>query len=59
MAGAAPNTAIDHLIFAGGSAAIRDVMVGGKWVVKDFHHAAEAPLRSRFLALMAALATPR
>ena len=56
MAGAAPNTAIDHLIFAGGSAAIRDVMVDGKWVVKDFHHGAEAPHHPRFLALMSELA---
>jgi formimidoylglutamate deiminase len=56
MAGAAPNTAIDHLIFAGGSNAIRGVMVGGRWVVRDFLHGAEAPLRPRFLALMSELA---
>jgi formimidoylglutamate deiminase len=55
MAGAAANTAIDHLVFAGGTAAIRDVMVGGRWLVKDGQHAAERPLRPRFLTLMAEL----
>jgi formimidoylglutamate deiminase len=55
MAGAAANTAIDHLVFAGASAAIRDVMVGGRWVVKDQRHAAELALRPRFSALMGEL----
>ena len=35
MAGATPATALDHLVFAGGSAAIRDVMVAGRWVIRD------------------------
>ncbi len=52
MAGASPDTALDHLVFAGGEAAIRDVMVGGRWVVKQGHHAAELPLRADFLRLM-------
>jgi formimidoylglutamate deiminase len=58
MAGAAAGTALDHLVFAGGSAAIRDVMVAGRWVVKDGHHAAELPLRGRFTDLMTRLAEP-
>jgi formimidoylglutamate deiminase len=58
MAGAAAGTALDHLVFAGGSAAIRDVMVAGRWVVKDGHHAAELPLRGRFAELMTRLAEP-
>jgi formimidoylglutamate deiminase len=58
MAGAAAGTALDHLVFAGGSAAIRDVMVAGRWVVKDGHHAAELPLRGRFTELMTRLAEP-
>jgi formimidoylglutamate deiminase len=53
MAGAGETTALDHLLFAGGSAAIRDVMVGGRWVVKDGHHAAESALRAPFRALLA------
>ena len=41
-------TALDHLLFAGGSAAIRDVMVAGRWVIKDGQHGAEAPLAGAF-----------
>ena len=56
MVGAAPDTALDHLLFAGGEAAIRDVMVAGSWVIKDRHHAAEVELRPRFAGLMGRLA---
>jgi formimidoylglutamate deiminase len=56
MAGAAAETALDHLIFAGGSAAIRDVMVAGRWVIKERRHAAEEALHGRFAALMGRLA---
>ena len=57
MVGAAADTALDHLLFAGGEAAIRDVMVAGRWVVKDHRHAVEEQLRPRFAALMQRLAT--
>ena len=56
MAGAADGSALDHLLFAGGEAAIRDVMVAGRWVVKDRHHAAEEDLRPSFAQLMGKLA---
>ncbi len=59
LAGAAADTSLDHLVFAGGNAAIRDVMVAGRWIVKDRHHAAEQPLRSTFAELMARLAAER
>jgi formimidoylglutamate deiminase len=52
MAGAPVEFALDHLLFAGGSAAIRDVMVGGRWVVKNHHHAGEEHLSERFAQLM-------
>jgi formimidoylglutamate deiminase len=55
LAGAAPNAALDHLVFAGASAAIRDVMVAGRWVVKDYRHAAQAALQPRFQELMSRL----
>jgi formimidoylglutamate deiminase len=58
MEGAAAHTALDHLIFAGGDAAIRDVMVAGRWVIKDGRHTAEDELRPRFAALMRRLAMP-
>ena len=31
----------DTLVFAGGSALVRDVMIGGRWCVRERHHAAE------------------
>ncbi len=52
MAGAAGDTALDRLLFAGGDQAIRDVMVAGHWVVKDRRHAAEEPLRGEFTRVM-------
>jgi formimidoylglutamate deiminase len=58
MAGAPLENALDHLLFAGGSAAIRDVMVAGRWVVKDGQHPLELPMRGRFAELMARLAGP-
>ncbi len=57
MAGSVPDNALDHLVFAGGSAAIRDVMVAGRWVIKDRRHAAEPLLRPRFVDLMKRLAS--
>ena len=56
LVGAAPDTALDHLLFAGGDAAIRDVMVAGRWVIKDRRHAADDPVAPRFAALMRRLA---
>jgi len=58
MAGATAATALDHLLFASGSAAIRDVMVAGRRVVEGRRHRAEEPLRGRFLELMGKLAAP-
>jgi formimidoylglutamate deiminase len=58
LVGAAPDTALDHLLFAGGDAAIRHVMVGGRWVIKDRRHAAEDTLGPRFAGLMQRLAIP-
>jgi formimidoylglutamate deiminase len=58
MVGAAADTALDHLVFAGADAAIRDVMVAGRWVIKERHHAAEDELRPRFAGLMRRLASP-
>jgi formimidoylglutamate deiminase len=58
MVGAAADAALDHLLFAGGDAAIRDVMVAGRWAIKDRRHAAEDELRPRFAGLMKRLALP-
>jgi formimidoylglutamate deiminase len=59
MAGAAQDAALDHLVFAGGDAAIRDVMVGGRWVIKERHHPAEAQARQHFADLMLRLGSRR
>jgi formimidoylglutamate deiminase len=56
MAGATLPTVLDRVVFAGGNAAIRRVMVAGRWVVQDGRHNAEAPLRSSFRELMGRLA---
>jgi formimidoylglutamate deiminase len=56
MAGGGANSALDRLLFAGGEAAIRDVMVAGRWVVKDRVHHAEGPLRENFSLIMNDLA---
>lgn len=56
LAGAVPETALDHLVFAGAAAAIRDVMVAGRWVIRDGRHTAEAALAERFADLMGSLA---
>jgi formimidoylglutamate deiminase len=56
MAGAAPDTALDRLLFAGADRSIRDVMVGGRWVVKDRRHGADDQLRESFPRIMNSLA---
>ena len=56
MVGAAPATALDHLLFAGGEAAIRDCMVAGRWVIKGRRHAAETDTGEKFADLMRRLA---
>jgi formimidoylglutamate deiminase len=56
MVGAAPASALDHLLFAGGDAAIRDCMVAGHWVIKGRRHAAESDIREKFADLMRRLA---
>jgi len=58
MAGCAIDTALDHLVFAGASAAIRDVMVAGRWVVQDYRHGAEETAAARFRATMRELTIP-
>jgi formimidoylglutamate deiminase len=52
MAGASMDVALDRLLFAGADKAIRDVMVGGEWVVKDGRHRADERLRADFSRIM-------
>ncbi len=48
--------AADHLVFAGGTAAIRDVMVAGRWVIRDRCHKEEITVSRRFAELLDRLA---
>ena len=48
LAGGGRDTILDRLLFAGGDRAIRDVMVGGRWVIRDGRHAADDDLRRHF-----------
>jgi formimidoylglutamate deiminase len=52
MAWAVAENALDRLVFAGAEKAIRDVMVGGRWVVKDHRHRADEQLREDFMRVM-------
>jgi formimidoylglutamate deiminase len=56
LAGAAADTALDRLLFAGADKSIRDVMVGGRWVVKDRQHDADDQIRESFPRAMNGLA---
>jgi formimidoylglutamate deiminase len=57
MAGASTDTALDRLLFAGADKAIRDVMVGGQWVVKGGSHSLDGPLGADFGRVMNHLRT--
>jgi formimidoylglutamate deiminase len=58
MVGSTTETALDRLLFAGGNDAIRDVIVAGRWVVKDRQHAEEAASLAAFRDLMGRLGQP-
>lgn len=47
---------LDAFIFCGNDSPVRDVMVGGRMVVKDGAHLAAEPVRARFRATMRRLA---
>src|SRR5882757_625885 len=56
MAGVVPDAVLDRLLFAGADRSIRDVMVRGRWVVKDRRHGAEDQMRESFPRIMNGLA---
>jgi len=57
MAGASTDVALDRLLFAGADKAIRDVMVGGQWVIRGGRHSADEQLRGDFGRIMNDLRT--
>ena len=44
---------IDGLVFSGNGNPVRHVMVGGRWVVRDGHHAREDEIAARYRAALA------
>jgi len=52
LAGSSPDAALDRVIFAGAQAAIRDVMVAGRWVIRGGRHGAAEASRAHYGALM-------
>ena len=48
LAGHGPETILDAWVFSDHGNPVRDVMVGGRWVVMDGRHAAEEDALARF-----------
>ncbi len=55
LAGRRGPALIDALVFAGNRRAVRDVMVAGRWCVRDGRHVAREAVRADFDAALAAL----
>lgn len=56
LAGRDAGNLIDSWIFSGNSNLVRDVVVNGRFVVRDFSHPGEARIAARFRAAMGKLA---
>lgn len=56
LTGHAGDGLLDALVFAAGSAAIRHVMVGGRWVVREGRHPAEERIAENYRAALRRLA---
>jgi formimidoylglutamate deiminase len=55
LLGQSPRSVLDAWVISGGMAGgtpVRDVMVAGRWVVRDRRHQAEDSIRARFTAVM-------
>ncbi len=46
---------LDSFVFAGNTPLVRDVMCGGRWVVRDFRHHDEARIAARYRATVSGL----
>jgi formimidoylglutamate deiminase len=55
LMGRSGNSMIDSMVFAGNSNPIRDVMVGGHWVVQDGNHVAQEAIFARYRGALATL----
>lgn len=57
LLGHGPNTALDGWILGGTQNPVRDVMVAGKWMIRDGHHPREAAIRDAYRQALARLAS--
>ncbi|MEQ9191055.1 MAG: formimidoylglutamate deiminase [Alphaproteobacteria bacterium] len=48
LTGRSGDTLLDAFLFCGNTTPVRDVMVGGRWVVRDGHHEAEEAITRRY-----------
>ncbi|MEL7450733.1 MAG: formimidoylglutamate deiminase [Pseudomonadota bacterium] len=48
LANTPDHALLDSLVFAGNQPLVRDVMVAGRWCVRDFRHHAEASIRADY-----------
>ncbi len=55
LLGKAGDLLLDSAVFAGNENPVRDVMAGGRWVVRDRRHREEEPIRAAYAEVMAAL----
>lgn len=53
--GAAQADILGTLVFCGNDNLVKDVMVGGRWVVRDHVHCAQAAIAQRYIDTLAAL----
>lgn len=49
------HSIMDSFLFAGNTPLVRDVMCGGRWVVRDFHHHDEERIAARYRTVVARL----
>jgi formimidoylglutamate deiminase len=53
LAGLAGDALVDGAVFAGNANPVRDVMVGGRWAVREGRHPREAEVLARYRAALA------
>jgi formimidoylglutamate deiminase len=56
LTGRAADVLLDSLVFSGNETPIRDVMTGGRWVVRDTRHHDQDAIAARYRKTVAALA---
>ena len=56
LVGHSPSAILDAWVFSGPPGAVRTVMVGGRWVVRDGHHVNTEPITRDFRETMQSVA---